>query len=98
MIFLEEFKKHTIWQKARQLPGWNPSIWRLDDLNNVIRYTDYGNIQSAFGWEFDHIVPKFLGGSDDWSNLRPLYWKDNRSRNTQITPARVLIGKLAEAN
>ncbi len=57
MNLLREFKKHTFWQKIHKISGQNQSIWRLDDFGNWIRYTVYGNIQSTFDWEFDHIFP-----------------------------------------
>jgi hypothetical protein len=34
----------------------------------------YGDRNSSYGWEVDHINPN---GGDDLSNLRPLQWKNN---------------------
>ena len=31
------------------------------------------------GWQIDHITPIRFGGSDDMSNLRPLYCQTNAS-------------------
>jgi 5-methylcytosine-specific restriction endonuclease McrA len=33
------------------------------------------------GWEIDHINPTANGGSDDLSNLQPLWWKNNRRKS-----------------
>ena len=52
----------AVWQKAREIPGFSSLIWRWDDFGRVIRYTDYGNRQSQWGWEIDHITPKSEGG------------------------------------
>ena len=35
------------------------------------------------GWEIDHIKPVARGGSDDLSNLQPLYWETNRNKGDQ---------------
>jgi len=35
---------------------------------------DYGNRNSDYGWEIDHIDPD---GGDDISNLQQLQWKNN---------------------
>lgn len=69
-----------VWNKGTTIEGYPPNMWRRDAYGNAIRYTDYGNRDSDYGWEMDHIVPASLGGSDDPSNLRPLHWRSNASR------------------
>ena len=73
--------KDHVWIKAREIPGWSPLVWRWDDYGRVIRYGDYGNRYSRYGWEIDHVDPKSQGGTDDLSNLRPLNWVSNLQRS-----------------
>ena len=73
----QELRKRAVWNKAHKVVGWDPDMWRRDDFGYTICYIEYGNRESEFGWEFDHIVPISLGGTDDPSNLRPLYWRIN---------------------
>lgn len=75
----EESKKITIWNKGKTIPGFDKAIWRTDDYNNTMRYSDYGDRNSKYGWEFDHITPKALGGSNNDFNLRPLHHFSNAS-------------------
>ena len=42
------------------------------------------NAYSTFGWEIDHVYPKELGGDDHFINLRPMNWRNNRSKGTDF--------------
>ena len=78
---LEALQRRTVWQKAAVVFGRDPNTWRRDDFGNLICFDEYGNRNSPFGWEFDHIVPVAAGGSDEIENLRPLQWESNVKRN-----------------
>ena len=69
----------AIWQKARMIPGREHECneWRLDDFNNVICYSQYGDRSAPHGWEYDHAVPNALGGLDTFANKRPLHHRAN---------------------
>lgn len=72
--------KRAVWNKGRPITGYDSNVWRHDTCGSVMKYSDHGNTSSKFGWEIDHIRPKAKGGSDDLSNLQPLYWKTNRDK------------------
>jgi hypothetical protein len=72
-------RKYTVWQACSIIPGYDATVWRYCANGRVIRFGDYGDRSSEYGWEIDHIVPKGLSGGEDWSNLRALHWRDNAS-------------------
>jgi len=67
-----------IWQKAQYVSPENEARgFRKDECGAWIKLSDYGNRDSPYGWEIDHIFPQSLGGSDELYNLRPLHWENN---------------------
>lgn len=77
----DEQKKLAIWQKGHPIAGYSSNTYRRDDYGKAMSYQEYGNRDSEYGWEFDHIVPVSHGGSDSLTNLRPLNWRSNLARN-----------------
>jgi hypothetical protein len=69
-----------VWEKARAVPGQDSSRWRQDECGAWIGRVEYGNRNSQYGWEIDHIKPVSEGGTDDIGNLRPLQWENNASK------------------
>ena len=63
-----------VWEKGTIVPNNKSSEWRKDQCGAWIAWSEYGNRNSNYGWEIDHISP---GGSDILSNLRPLQWQNN---------------------
>lgn len=63
-----------VWEKGRIVPNNGSPVWRQDECGAWIGRQYYGNRNSQYGWEIDHISP---GGADTISNLRPLQWQNN---------------------
>lgn len=70
----------AVWQKGRAVPGYDANEYRKDSCGAWMRRSDYGQT-TEFGWEIDHMMPVAAGGSDDLSNLQPLFWKNNRHKS-----------------
>ena len=73
-----------VWKKGFVIPGVTPHVFRRDNYGYLMRYEDYGNINSEYGWEIDHICPVARGGTDALGNLQPLYWENNRKKSDQL--------------
>ena len=80
-----EVTKLEVWHKAIPIPGRPSNLWRRDLCGFAIRYTDFGNRDSMYGWEIDHIYPVAKGGNDDIRNLQPLNWKNNAEKGDSLT-------------
>ena len=69
-----------VWEKGHIVSGYDPAFVRKDQCGAWIKRFDYGNRQSQYSWEIDHITPESNGGGDELSNLRPLQWHNNASK------------------
>ena len=70
-------------EKATIVPGQDPKVWRQDQCKAWIGRNFYGDRNSEYGWEIDHITPTSIGGIDNLSNLRPLQWENNASHQAK---------------
>lgn len=69
-----------VWEKGAVAPGYDPKDWRRDQCGAWMARNQYGNRDSGYGWEIDHIKPVSDGGGDELANLRPLQWENNASK------------------
>ncbi|PIP15317.1 HNH endonuclease [Candidatus Roizmanbacteria bacterium CG23_combo_of_CG06-09_8_20_14_all_35_49] len=69
-----------VWEKGYIVNGYDPAYTRKDQCGAWIKRLDYGDRKSQYGWEIDHITPESNGGGDELSNLRPLQWQNNASK------------------
>lgn len=83
MELTEEIRR-AIWEKGVIDDKYPSEKIRKDACGAFIRYGDFGNRDSIFGWEVDHIYPasKLKEGDDvdNPANLRPFHWKNNASK------------------
>lgn len=78
-----------IWDRAQRVDGYDESKFRKDACGAWIIRDQYGNPDSPFGWEVDHIYPESKLRDknvpedliDNPLNLRPLNCKNNLSKS-----------------
>ncbi|RLA48080.1 MAG: HNH endonuclease [Gammaproteobacteria bacterium] len=73
-------QKLAAWNKAKTVGENDSKVWRQDDCDAWIKWSEYGNRDSQYGWEMDHITSQDHGGGDEDSNLRALRWENNVSK------------------
>lgn len=82
--------KRVIWNKGVVDDKYPSERVRKDACGAFMLYEDFGDRNSVFGWEIDHIYPASVLREkgvaedliDDTVNLRPLNWKNNASKGT----------------
>lgn len=74
------FNPETVWEVWKKRGKAHPfgTNWGYDVYGNSIRYEDYGNHKSQWGWDIDHKKPISSGGSDHLNNLQPMQCYHNR--------------------
>lgn len=73
-----------VWWKGAFVPNFAPELWRTDDHGALMFRPAYGDRDSDFAWEEDHIQPTSLGGLSSIFNRRPLFWRNNVERNSLV--------------
>lgn len=76
---LEDLKR-AAWGRTSPVSSANAWDMRKDCLGNLVRYTDFGNRHSPFGWELDYM------GAASPENLQALNWKAVAARSEHIAP------------
>lgn len=73
----------AVWSKGKIIGRNDPNVWRQDECGAWIQFSKYGDRNSTYGWEIDHIISQDHGGSDAVGNLRPLQWENNASKGSE---------------
>lgn len=68
----------AVWNKGTTIQNNDPAQWRKDTCGAWIARNQYGNRNSDYGWEIDHINPN---GGDAIGNLQPLQWENNVAKS-----------------
>lgn len=79
------YDKDDVWKKGTVVDKYDKNRWRKDACGAWMDYNEYGNTDSKYGWQVDHIFPASVlednGVSEDdrdnLINLRPMQWKNN---------------------
>ena len=87
-----------VWRKGKVVLGYDSSKYRQDEAGAWIAFDHYGNTDSDFGWEIDHIYPKSKGGSDRLDNLQPLQHQNNRAKGDSTTGYRPAVTSQGNKN
>ena len=77
-----------VWSKGTKVPNFDSSKYRKDACGAWISRDKYGDEHSPYGWQIDHIYPESKlklrrmnqESIDDIQNLRPMHWKNNKSK------------------
>ena len=62
--------KDIVWSLAAHAEGLDPNEWREDSLGNPIRYDDYNNPSSRYGWGITHIFSPLSGAPWTVENMQ----------------------------
>ncbi len=79
------YNKDEVWKKGTVVEGFDENRWRKDACGAWIDYDKYGDTDSVYGWQVDHIFPSSVledngvaeSDIDNIINLRPMQWKNN---------------------
>lgn len=91
---MDKIKKEAVWENCDECKcneyGCNPNTHRMCGIcgnDNQKKYYkrrimkgSFGDRNSKYGWNTDHIIPKSKGGTDKNSNLRATHIECNENR------------------
>ena len=79
---LEDLKR-AAWARTSPVSG-QPNAWefRRDCLGNLVRYSDFGNRHSPFGWELE-LITKLAAAGQGPDNVQALHWKVNAAHTRE---------------
>ena len=64
------------WERCARIPGCDKAIWRQDAQGRVIRWSDFGDRFSRYGWEVvSRTRPGVLGRALAAKRLEAVHWR-----------------------
>ena len=76
-----EIQIQAVWEKGQEVDTFDSNKYRKDAAGAWMQRDKYGDVESPYGWEIDHVYPKAKDGKDELINLRPMHWANNRSKD-----------------
>lgn len=83
----DDLKVEIVWRMGTIIPNTDPAVYRLDVWGTRIEKAKYGQ-RVPTGWEIDHRIPVSANGPDDFINLQPLQWQNNRAKGDRLPPTK----------
>ena len=71
--------------------NYDPAFIGSDCCGALIVRSEYGNTNSQFGWEIDHVYPQSAGGDDYIDNLRAMHWQNNRAKGDDFPVYKIAV-------
>jgi hypothetical protein len=64
------------WERCARIPGCDKAVWRQDGEGRVIRWSDFGDRFSRYGWEaVSRPRPGVLGRALSAKRLEAIHWR-----------------------
>lgn len=64
------------WERCARIPGCDKAVWRQDAEGRVIRWADFGDRFSRYGWEaVSRPRPGVLGRTLSVKRLEAIHWR-----------------------
>lgn len=64
------------WERCARIPGCDKAVWRQDAEGRVIRWSDFGDRFSRYGWEaVSRPHPGVLGRALSVKRLEAIHWR-----------------------
>lgn len=84
MLNIDDKLIMSVWNKWRIIPWQDAMLLRMDRFWSMIKLEEYGNTNSIYWREIDHIIPIDRWWTDLLLNLEPLQWENNRKKSNKL--------------
>ncbi len=73
------------WERCARIPGCDKAVWRQDSEGRVIRWSDFGDRFSRYGWEaVSRPRPGMLGRA--LKRLEAVHWRGVTGESLSVDP------------